>query len=323
MLHGTRRITLVAVAALVSVMALFVASFGGAFTASAAAVAALAPSSIQGHVATDGNCPQPPVGVDLSALSAAQLAYYGLLQRPKDASRLAKWRDVLRHSLHRYCAVTPAPAGLHGTSRENSSIWAGNVAINYGYDDVSSDWYVPCVSGSPFSSYSLTWVGIGGDGNDGGGNLVQAGTEQDIDSNGGRHFYAWYEDYPHDPVVQRLSNYAIGCSDYMYVEVYQGSSSETYYIDDYTTNDYTSPSESGYTSNGSTAEWIEERPPGTTLANFAYVTFSGAFTLRYGSVLRVGDTTHNYDVMVVGSKQLAHPGPINPADTFTVYHDAS
>lgn len=183
----------------------------------------------------------------------------------------------------------------------------------------------------PSSAYSLTWVGIGGDGPDGGGNLVQAGTEQDTTSNGSHLYYAWYEDVPHDPVVQRLSNYPITCGDSMYVEVYQVSSSETFYIDDYSSNSYASPSESGNTSNGSTAEWIEERPSGSTLANFHSVTFSGAFTLHNGSLLAVGQTTHNYAVMCVGglstcgpgSTQLAHPGPINPSDTFTVYHDAS
>lgn len=122
----------------------------------------------------------------------------------------------------------------------------------------------------------------------------------------------------------------------MYVEVTQGGNYEQYYIDDYSSNSYASPTEYGYLSNGSTAEWIEERPTVnsnyTTLANFGSVTFYDSYANRGTSEQPVGQLPHNYSVMCKGglwtcgpySTQLAHPGSISSNGTyFTVYHDAS
>ncbi len=64
---------------------------------------------------------------------------------------------------------------------------------------VSSAWTVPYVnSNSNLGSDSGTWVGLGGDTYDGGGNLVQAGTEQGYDYNRDKVYDASIEDYPYN-----------------------------------------------------------------------------------------------------------------------------
>ena len=221
---------------------------------------------------------------------------------------------------------------MHATSQESSTNGRAIIGINGGYYDIYAEWYVRRCPVRHMAPTSLTWIGIGGDGNDGGGNLIQAGTEQDTTSSGSPFYAAWYEDYPHDPVVQRLSNYTIGPGDLMYVEVNQGGNYNQYWIDDYSSNSYASPTEFGYLSNESTAEWIEERPTGHTFANFGSVTFYDSYANRSTREQPVGQLPHNYAVMCVnglwtcgpGSTQLAHPGSISSDGTsFTVYHDAS
>lgn len=126
-------------------------------------------------------CLQPPRGVDLATLSDAQLRNYGLPSHPHNAAELPNWRALLAHAKHRICTTEPDPQHLLVgsslqplyASQESSPTWAGVVATGYGYQRVVGTWTVPNFATSPYSI--AFWVGMGGDGYDGGGWLVQAG----------------------------------------------------------------------------------------------------------------------------------------------------
>jgi hypothetical protein len=84
------------------------------------------------------------------------------------------------------------------TTTEYSSNWSGYVATTSRSDPftlVSATWTVPTVETTPSPAYSSVWVGIGGWYRNG-SKLIQAGTEQDVDSDGSPTYSAWYEVYP-------------------------------------------------------------------------------------------------------------------------------
>lgn len=276
-------------------------------------------------------CLQPPANIDVSTLSDIQLASYGFPKRPQDATVLARWQILVRHAKHRSC--TSKPGVIRNVSQESSQNWSGNVAINGGYQEVVAYYDVPCVSSSPRNAFSSHWVGLGGDGNDGGGNLVQTGTESDTLSNGAPYYAAWYEDYPHDSVENRVFN--VSCNDEMYAQAdsnFTVRNRAYMYIEDITTNTYFASSTETSLSNGSTAEWVAERPTVNgsyaVLANFHSVTFYDALEYRQ-HYENVGNSDHNYIIACSGgwwtcgpgSTQLMHPGPIVNNVTFPVYWD--
>lgn len=134
-------------------------------------------------------CLQPPANVDLTTLSDAQLALYGLPPHPRTADRLAWWQNTLRNTKHRACTATGSmrkyeiPQAGRMLSPQfagyaNSNIWAGVVDTGSGYQAVSGNWDQPPIgTNGPSSAY--VWVGVGGAygivPND--GPLVQAGTD--------------------------------------------------------------------------------------------------------------------------------------------------
>lgn len=112
-------------------------------------------------------CLQPPANVDLTTLTDAQLALYGLPLHPRAASGLAWWQNALRHARHRICtgigktriSVRPAFSGY-----ANHAIWAGVVDTGSGYQAVNGNWYEPCITayGHRTESDAWAWVGVGG-----------------------------------------------------------------------------------------------------------------------------------------------------------------
>lgn len=278
-------------------------------------------------------CLQPPANVDLTTLSDDQLANYGLLPHPQQTDRLAKWREVIRHSLHHYCGPD-VHTDLHA-SRINDGAWSGNVATGGGYTDVQANWHVPCVLATTKPANSVQWVGLAGAQQ--GGNLLQVGTLQNISSTGSAVYYAWWSDLG-DPSYQNVTKlYNVGCQDYVFGE----ASSTTVYLDDYTNNTYVSRSDTAHPAGNQTAEWIVERegslltyPP---LANFSpyEATFYYTEADQNGVVKNVGHTTHDSVYMCsldlfhnpscgAGSDLLANPTAISSdGATFGVHWDAS
>jgi hypothetical protein len=88
-----------------------------------------------------------------------------------------------------------------GASNLYSNNWSGYAAVSStSFDSVSAAWKVPDVASSQEPRYSSIWVGIGGF-VERGNRLIQAGTEQDVESNGHKDFYAWFEALPRPPVT--------------------------------------------------------------------------------------------------------------------------
>jgi hypothetical protein len=209
-----------------------------------------------------------------------------------------------------------------------------------GYKYVESYWAQPsvtCQSGQ--NTYSFFWVGLGGDGNDGGGNLVQDGTASDVDANCNHSRFAWYEDCcTLDPSINVWSGFNVNDGDSMYAYAdsnHSISGGNTYFIEDFTTGQTAGANEWSYPSNGSTAEAIAERPTvngGTsTLANFGSVTFRYTFELRNGSWAYMDQQPYNSMTMwhsdwcpgCWGDYVLAYPGSMTLNGYFTVYYRAS
>ena len=97
-------------------------------------------------------------------------------------------------------AITPSANQVNDPYSAGS--WSGYV-IPTGANQlptlVAATWTVPVAyyqsygSSTPPVEYSATFIGIGGGPPNNDGNLIQIGTEQDVNSSGGTAYYAWYE----------------------------------------------------------------------------------------------------------------------------------
>src|SRR5579884_3471735 len=95
------------------------------------------------------------------------------------------------HSLNPAPSAPPPSSGTSSTTSNPSTPppqsytslnWAGYLANSGGYTAVSSSWVVPSATGTGSSqSADATWVGIGGVSTN---DLIQAGTENTVESNG-------------------------------------------------------------------------------------------------------------------------------------------
>jgi hypothetical protein len=89
-------------------------------------------------------------------------------------------------------------------------------------------------------------------------------------------YFAWYQDFPNEQ--NGISPFGVNCGDTMQGEAYQDGSNAHMFIEDLTSNQYANHSNSNL-SNGSSAEWIVERPKphGATslpgLSDFRWVSF--------------------------------------------------
>lgn len=254
---------------------------------------------------------------------------YGLPRRPTDIADISSWAELLRSAKHRVCALTP----LHKHfSQENSSNWAGYVGTGGSYNWAYAKWTVPCLASSVKGSDSAAWVGLGGDSNDGGGYLVQAGTDQQFSSDGVYSYYTWIEDYPFND-AQGI-DYSLACGDVMsvYVSSNYDYANEPYYsVYDTTSGFYYAEPQAWPISNGSTADWIVERP-GKYLADFRSVSYTNCEAGRYrnSNPIYLGNLPHNSVVMwssvvngVPSGNELAYPGSISSSENFAVYWDHS
>ena len=167
-----------------------------------------------------------------------------------------------------------APAGAASSGGHQSQNWSGYNVSAFGggsftpVTSVSADWTVPTATAhkSGEAENSALWIGIGGGCVDSGcaltdSTLIQAGTEQDVNSDGTTSYSAWWETIPAPSVDSGLT---ISPGDHMQVSIVQGSVPEvwTITISDVTTgkNAAATVSPTPYTSDYSTAEYILETP---------------------------------------------------------------
>jgi Peptidase A4 family len=218
--------------------------------------------------------------------------------------------------------MNDTPLSTVATSEEASQNWAGNVATGWNYGEAVGQWNVPCLSPIGVNGYSNAWVGLGGDGYDGGGNLIQAGTESDESVSSGKStlsYYAWVEDYPNDPT--EIYAFSVNCGDTMYADIWQdytngNPTKANMYIADWSKGIYWNAWNTSTFSNGSTAEWIVERPwlqYWPNLANFNWVTFSSCYAVQNNNPVMLQDLPHNYSTIrsvTDANRVMASPGPI-------------
>jgi hypothetical protein len=305
----------------VLVVALLFAS-AGAVQASARGAATQARSSM--------GCLQPPNNVDHATFTAEQLALYGLPPRAQGEPS-SHWQEVVRAAKHRFCTGMPTdhfshwhPGTILTSGTETNQNWAGYVAINWGYTETIGDWTVPCLTLLLKPGVSSVWVGLGGDGSDGGGPLIQTGTEQtEYQTWWGQwvaKYYAWYEDVPGQP-----QQYAFGvnCGDSITAYATSIGSPASMYLVDNTSNNYLYQT-NNQLSNGSTSEWIVERDSvnGSLggLADFHSATFSDSEAYQGGVVHYLNNLPYNTAYMYSNdwSKLLASPGGLGGNGAFTV-----
>lgn len=179
---------------------------------------------------------------------------------------------------------SPAPAPKTETSVEDtqSPNWSGYQSLVMpNYLNAGMDWTVPSVTAVPNSGgVSSVWSGVGS-GQTTQDELVQAGTEQDVqcDTTCSPNYYAWYEIFPKES-QEIVDNITISPGDEVNTIVFYDSSGADFFFTDFTTEDGFDISESldNGTSSGGQAEWIAERtsfgtayPP---LADFDVVNIS-------------------------------------------------
>jgi hypothetical protein len=135
------------------------------------------------------------------------------------------------------------------------------------FNAVSGTWVVPTATShkSGENEYSSSWVGIGGgcitaDCSVTDGTLIQAGTEQDVNSKGHASYSEWWELIPAPSVT--ISGLQVRAGDQMFVsisEVAPNSEVWTILVKNLTMGKSFSMTVP-YTSTHATAEWIEETP---------------------------------------------------------------
>src|SRR5579884_4086608 len=108
--------------------------------------------------------------------------------------------DALRHPV--VSVAAPATA-LHPAQSNNWSGYNQGALSGKLFQGVGAEWTVPKATAhtAKQNEYSATWVGIGGGCVDTGcyatdATLIQAGTEQDVDSSGHASYSAWWEVIP-------------------------------------------------------------------------------------------------------------------------------
>ena len=215
-----------------------------------------------------------PDGFSPTTATDAQLAEYGFPARPSDKDALAAWTTkwsrfkYKRSSTDPTIVITPFQA-IQATN--TSSAWSGYMDLgsgnefnNIGANYTQPTWQSDSVSGSAESS----WVGLGGWGVN---QLIQCGTSIGINPNTGNlesgAYGAWYEFLPSDAYMTFYTPFKINGGDDIDSQLYYTSSSNYpvgFTVWDFTAGNYFSvdlPASQGASCyNGSTAEFIDERP---------------------------------------------------------------
>ena len=217
-----------------------------------------------------------------------------------------------------------------GANRSNN--WSGyNQGLleqgNKQFHSVTGDWTVPTATAHKAgeNEYSSTWIGIGGGCIDAGclatdASLIQAGTEQDVDSSGAAHYSAWWEAIPAPSVAVSLP---VAAGDRIHADLSEtlpGIWSVT--LKNLTRGqsfNLTLP----YGSTYATAEWIEETPVAIDnsgnvsigpLPNLSTVKFDLATTNHAAAALKASEEVQLVDA---GNNPLATPSSPDPdADGF-------
>jgi hypothetical protein len=194
--------------------------------------------------------------------------------------------------------AAPSPSPGTGASPSPGTVvtaaptlnWSGYEVHGKNVSAVHAAWTIPTITAPPTTGYAATWVGIGGSGTE---DLIQAGTEQDIED-GETIYYAWVEalpDYALNVPTRRLPAHP---GDLFSVTITNTSGNDwTAVLENRTTGQRVILTAT-YTSCECSAEWIEEVPEvegveDPPLANFGTVSFTEATVTVDGTVRNAAD----------------------------------
>jgi hypothetical protein len=203
---------------------------------------------------------QPPAGFDPTTATAAELAQYGFPPFPpgSNAIAIASWTTAVQDA-KQYSAPTPI-CGTGTNSVVYSDNWSGHVVPysvqnNAHFTWSTSTWTQPSIGGDPsYTNYQTAptvsfWTGTGVS------SLIQTGASSIATSTPQYRF--WTEDYPNH---QTWEGPVISPNDTAYVyEEYEGSSRAYYYLENETTGDYQSFTNSAPYDGWAAANYIGER----------------------------------------------------------------
>jgi hypothetical protein len=265
---------------------------------------------------------RPALSGNPDNVSQQELVARGFPPRPARAAAPGAYETWLEIVSQPMTIVTAPPVThpdtFHGTFNATSTNWSGLVGTNGGYEFVVGQWNVPSVTGETGNcDYSSEWVGIDGNTST---DLIQDGTESDVCNSGGVNSFtydAWIESIPAAEQVV----FSVAPGDSMFAETWEGDSTGgmNFYGGNgwFVITDLTSqvsyygslPTPSGYTFDGSSVEWIVERPlVGGSLSRLA--NYSSAYLWNdysydtSGNWLPVGSQTYtNYSM--TGSTTLS------------------
>ena len=231
-----------------------------------------------------------------------------------------------------YYPLSSLPSPSSSSQSDSSPIsmqspqWAGYVVMSNLIlrqplvTSVRGSWTVPAVESSGNDTYSATWVGIGGYGEQ---SLIQTGTLQQF-VNGVPTYYAWYQLLPNRAV--RILNVSVQPGDTIMASVnwVEGNvNSWSIEISDVTTGDSFQRTFS-YASKRLSAEWVVESPTVggniSTLANFGSVVFSDCYATVDNETGTISSFPGYQIVMYSqGGEQLVTVSPLNSEGSgFTV-----
>jgi hypothetical protein len=218
---------------------------------------------------------------------------------------------------HRPVVVVGANHSTNWSGYNQGTLEQGNKQFH----SITGDWTVPTATAhrAGENEYSSTWIGIGGGCIDAGctmtdATLIQAGTEQDVDTAGVAHYAAWWETIPAPSVAVSLP---VAAGDRIHADITETVPG----LWSITLRNLTKGQ--SFNTTYATAEWIEETPVAIDssgrvsigpLPNLSTVTFDLATTNRAGAGLKSSE-----EMQLVDSKNnpLATPSAPDPdADGF-------
>jgi hypothetical protein len=283
----------------------------------------------------------PPAGFDPDKASDRERTVYGIPRCPVAFKAL---EQRMRMKLRNVRLIEPVfkprdrKKTLPGLRRphgpETTTIWSGGITFPPSGDTmkwVEGTWtmprdVVPSGASSGVWYSASTWVGI--DGDDGSGDVLQAGCDADVMSSDGstqKQFNPWWEWYPGGSFWITNMPVAAGNELTCLICRHQGSSNQaTIYLGNVSTNTglwFQPTAPAGISLSGNCAEWIVEALEINTdapeLARYTTVTFADCNAGTVGGST-VNLSTGNTINMVNGSNQVISEGSIVNQSEVTV-----
>lgn len=284
--------------------------------------------------------PAPPPAFNPKTASAAELVKQGfLIRRPtaqdppalqeafaKVFSREWQVKDRIVPVLVPQIGITHNLRKMPVKQKDSNFLggaWAGAVVDKGKWTGVIGFWNIPTVSKPPEAQgteggwNSSSWVGIDGFGSN---DVLQAGIQQRVDSNGAAHYVAWYEWYappqansPGYVWQTNIANFPVSPGQQVYCSVQyvnNGTAGYLYFANETTGQHFaiTLAPPPGANFKGNCIEWIMEAPDGgepvSALPKFTPVKFTSCIGCGPNGAIGNSQTGDTVNVETTGNKIL-------------------